>query len=486
MSSIEVREDTEDRFRWDTITSVFDGDGNLIERFTENDDGTTREQLFENGIVFREVLTDDAVTSAKPWQSIERSYDPSGNLLDSFELRDDGVTIQKDYQDGQLWTITETDINDDGSQSDARSWQSRFREFDDNGDMQFSFEVRDDGVTIEKDFQFGQLWTVTETDLNDDGSQSDARIWESRFTEYNDNGDLLFSFEVRDDGVTIEKDYQFGQLWTVTETDLNDDGSQSDARIWQSRFTEYDDNGDLQFSFEVRDDGVTIQKDYQFGQLWTVTETDLNDDGSQSDARIWQFRFTEYDDNGNLQLTLEQRDDGVTIEKTYQDGVLSSVFETDLNEDGSQSDARNWENRFTQYDENGQKLESFELRDNGVTIATQYENGVISARIMEDRDEFGAMTDAEAWDTFIFIYDENGKLASRRVDFDDGDVTVDLFEDGQNAVRLQVDGDDDKPWYLRETLYAEDGSVAEINTYAAPEDVPSQYDFLSDEMVFVA
>ncbi|MEM7733133.1 MAG: hypothetical protein AAF280_10160, partial [Pseudomonadota bacterium] len=292
--------------------------------------------------------------------------------------------------------------------------------------------------------------------------------------------------EKLDDGVTIERDYQDGQLQFVTQTDLNEDGSASDARIWETRFTEYADDGQLLLTFEKRDDGVTIERDYQDGQLQFVTQTDLNEDGSASDARIWETRFTEYAEDGQLLLTFEKRDDGVTIEKDYQDGALFSVLETDLNEDGSASDARIWETRFTDYDESGQKLQSYEVRDNGVTIATQYENGVISARIMEDRDEFGAMTDTEGWDTFIFIYDETGTLESRRQDFDNGDVTVTLLEDGQNAVRLQLDGDDDKPWYLRETLYDADGSVAEVNTYAAPEDVPSQYDFLADEMVFVA
>lgn len=310
--------------------------------------------------------------------------------------------------------------------------------------------------------------------------------WNTITSEFNDNGVLIERFIENDDGTTKREDYFEGMLKFLDETDLNLDGSQSDARIWETRFTEYDDNGELLFIFETRDDGVTIERDYQGGMLFSVLETDLNEDGSQSDARVWESRFTEYDDNGALLAVFETRDDGVTIEKDYQDGVLFSVLETDLNEDGSPSDARSWETRFTDYNDNGQKLQIFEVRDNGVTIATQFENGIRSARIMQDRDEFGAMSDTKSWDTFIFIYDETGALDASRIDYDDGDATVNLYENGQNAVRLQIDGDNDKSWYLRETLFAEDGSVSEVNTYDTPDDVPSQYDFLADDLVFVA
>jgi hypothetical protein len=205
---------------------------------------------------------------------------------------------------------------------------------------------------------------------------------------------------------------------------------------------------------------------------------DIGPYGGSSSAKPWELIIFDYNEDGSLGRRFEERDDGVRIEKDYEDGVLRKVDQTDLGDYGEPSDARVWESRTAFYDETGTIEAWFELRDNGVTTEREYENGALRVSTQRDWDNMGQSRDVKSWDTITTYYEENGDLLAKETIFDDGDVTSFIFEDGLRSLKLEYDGDDSETWLVRETIYGEDQQVIEVNTYDTEEDVPPEYGFL--------
>ncbi|MEL7183412.1 MAG: hypothetical protein AAGK57_07190, partial [Pseudomonadota bacterium] len=71
--------DAEDNFLFDTITSDYDSDGVLLSSLTTMDDRVTVLREFDEAGTLRRMFTDD-VRDARPFSTIERVYDETGQL----------------------------------------------------------------------------------------------------------------------------------------------------------------------------------------------------------------------------------------------------------------------------------------------------------------------------------------------------------------------------------------------------------------------
>ncbi len=78
--------------------------------------------------------------------------------------------------------------------------------------------------------------------------------------------------------------------------------------------------------------------------------------------------------------------------------------------------------------------------------------------------------DAKSWDSITTAY-QDGQISERRLEKDNGDVTVTLYADGKRSDVLQLDGDDSAFWALKVTSYPDAGGK-EISLYEKVEDIP--------------
>lgn len=456
-----IRQDLEDQFSWDTILTSFDEEGNLTSRFIFYDNGITRDDEFADGVLRSRVMsdagTDENDTGVRSWDRIEMIYDENGDLTERYQLNDNGIQILQSYDAGVLRLKTEVDLGQNGEQSDAARWEFRYSYYDANGNLERMTETRDDGVEIATEFENGVRRYQEQIDLGPNGEASDARAWERLEITYDEAGLLESRYELRDDGVQIGTLYDAGVRRYQEELDVGPAGEASDARAWERIETTYDENGDLQSRYELRDDGVQIGTQYEAGVRRAQEQLDVGPNGEPSDARNWERIEISYDSEGQIESRYELRDNGIQIATSYENGVRRFQEQVDVGPSGEPSDAARWERIESQYDETGAEEFRFELRDNGVTIETQFQDGKRIEVTQQD------LLDAEAWDYRLYLYNQEGQLDARETFFDNGDVTANFYEDGVRTARYDLDGDGSEAWETREILYNPDGSVAEIN-----------------------
>lgn len=296
--------------------------------------------------------------------------------------------------------------------------------------------------------------TIFEEDLND------TFIWTSRETARDENGVIQGRYTVFDDGVVRSDVFEQGTLSIRQEED-----GPMDAKPWQSLEQYFDQDGAIQARIELRDNDVLIESVYENGVIHYKSWAD----DPMTDATNWQQIEEYYDINGERVARIELRDDNVLIETVYEDGVIANRSWTD----DPMTDATNWQNIEEYYDQNGERVARIELRDNDVSITSEYDNGNLVVRTQEDLSQEGG----PSWQTHTSYYSGDGDLEAREVVHDNADITATFYEDGVRSLRLQFDGDDSNAWLVREILYDEAGQVAQINTFDTAEEVPAEYGF---------
>ena len=301
-------------------------------------------------------------------------------------------------------------------------------------------------VTIVEDLVDEFTWTRIETSVDDDG------LTEYRLTEY-------------DDGTVTFEDFDAGVLRLVEQRDEGPGGSPSDARPWQVIQTYFDTNGQIESRFQHNDNGIMVFTEYEDGVRRRHEQVDLGPSGSPSDVKPWERIETFYDTNGVIEARHQVNDDGTKVLTQYENGVRIRKEQIDLTSTGDTSDVKPWERIETYYDANGVIEGKSQVNDDGRVIAILYENGSAITRIVRDTDGMGNSSDLWDWDRIIIDYDPEGRVAARSTEYDDGDITAVLFEDGNRAFKFELDGDDSEDWVSRETIYNPDGSIAAVNTY---------------------
>ncbi len=295
---VTIQEDTADEFNWNRITTDRDDNGVLQTRFVEYDNGTTRGESYEEGIL-RVVNQSDAgpfggPSDVKPWQSIDTYYDQNGVIEARYEVRDNGTTNLKQYEAGVLRYVEQTDLSPTGGSSDVKPWERIETYYDDNGEVEARFELLDDGVTTLKQYEAGVLRVVEQADVSETGGPSDARNWERIYTYYDANGQKEARFELKDNGVTILKQYEAGVLRVVTQEDRTADGGPSDVKAWDSINAYYDAGGVIQARETIFDNGDVTAFLYEGGQRALKLQFDGDDSNS------WLVRATVYDENNQV------------------------------------------------------------------------------------------------------------------------------------------------------------------------------------------
>ncbi|MEL6617774.1 MAG: hypothetical protein AAFP16_02785 [Pseudomonadota bacterium] len=345
--------------------------------------------------------------------------------------------------------------------ADEFNWNRIETSSDDNGLPIYRFTEYDDGTTRLQDYENGVLRFVEQADMG----PSNARPWERIETYYDMTGQIEARFQVNDNGIEVLTQFENGVRRFFQQVDLTETGGSSDVKSWESIEIYYDINGQVEARFQHNDDGVEILTQFENGVRRSVEQLDLTDTGGPSDARSWERVETYYDTGGLVEAKFQLDDNGVETLTLYENGIRASVQQVDLTETGGPSDAKGWERIDTFYDANGMIAARNQINDDGKVIESIYENGNLAIKIIQDTDGNGNSSDLRDWDRIIIEYLENGDVQSRATEYDDGDVTAFLFEEGQRSFKFELDGDDSEDWVSRETAYDVDGSVLSVTTY---------------------
>ena len=95
--TVTILEDLADEFTWSRIETTTDDNGLIQNKFTEFDDGTTRLEDYENGVLRYLQQADLGPTNTRPWETVETYYDVNGLIEARFQVNDNGVEVRSEY-----------------------------------------------------------------------------------------------------------------------------------------------------------------------------------------------------------------------------------------------------------------------------------------------------------------------------------------------------------------------------------------------------
>lgn len=178
---------------WTSITLEYDvATGDLIERQTFNDDGTSKTELFEGGVRSSTAQLDNFVFNsdvppadggAKAWQEINTTFDENGVISNRETTFDNGVQRLEFFEDGNRLGIIEEDV------LDFAGWDVRMTVYDTDGNVSqraVSFDNADETYRL---YEGGQLLGRLDLDGND------SNTWEARLTEYPADGPIVTTYD---------------------------------------------------------------------------------------------------------------------------------------------------------------------------------------------------------------------------------------------------------------------------------------------------
>ena len=391
-------------------------------------------------------------------------YSTSQSLLQSRQVNDDGVVVTRDYalpgdpyHSNYVERVVVSDALDD------HEWTS----------------IEVEGRT-DPDF----LTTFTYLTINyDDG------VVERRYLDIPESlglvSELDYIFLTYDDYRIVVEGY------LGTESILVDGSVDGGDHDWtQIHYVEnlpfggsafYEGNGEETTLF---DNGVERVVELRDGvpsiARWVDPETDAAPNGEEA----WSQRYQSFSLDGSLAAEYTLFDDGFyTLEGRHEGGVsykieydhpdASSLFDEEFfpgrptfSADGEYS----WQTRITfSSDDSAYQdvVTTYEdvitTFDDGVVDSKYSRNGLLHERMQEDNPDAEG-DGVKPWDTIVSLYDENGKLDSKRTEYDDGRVTTIWYEDGVRAGRTDTDtgsnfGKGVKPWRQIDTTYDAEGQI---------------------------
>ena len=122
--------DTQSSANWSRIEDHFDADGNIVSRFFEYDNGTSRSQFmtYSDGVrTSRRLVDGTGDQSSANWSLVEDSYDLNGQLTTRLYDYDNGDRMVMHYVDGILISRVREDL------SDSRNYESVTQTYDNTG-----------------------------------------------------------------------------------------------------------------------------------------------------------------------------------------------------------------------------------------------------------------------------------------------------------------------------------------------------------------
>lgn len=443
------------------------------------------------------------------WEEIHTTYDDNGVIQDKTKLLDSGVSIEEAFTNGIRHSMFQEDHSSDGS---AVSWQSIDSNYDASGQLETRTTLYDTNVTRVEGFNNGIKSYVAQQDNSADGSaknwqhieslfdangqvssvltlydtnvykaesfengvkrysfQEDRSVdgaaaqWQTIETGYDESGNLGARITVYDADVIKVEHFEIGIRTVTSEVDQSADGS---ARKWQTKDTSYDDAGQMQWRATLTDADVETTEYFENG---TRTYTHQHDRSADGLAVHWENKLSEYDENGKLVVQMIDYDNGIAKRVEFNNGVKDNIFEQDNSADGS---AANWQYRARDYDGEGAIEFRQTLFDTDVFELVSYENGVRYQNYREDLSTDGSVKN---WQSFTTQYDENGIIERSNIVYDDTDIRFSLYEDGNINARLDIDGDESETWAAREVQYDQSGNISDTIFYDSVDDVPIEF-----------
>jgi antitoxin component YwqK of YwqJK toxin-antitoxin module len=504
--------DLDDEFIWDSITDTRGSDGNLTERKIIFDDGLNKTwEHLPSGVTSKITLIDGSVVGdAYSWQSLVYTFNENGDLVFSDTLGDNEVRSTVAYENGEITEKNEYDQSADGAGHD---WTTRKYSYDANSVVAKLEVAYDNGVQFVANYTTGLISDSLFTDSSVGGT---AKIWQSISTSFV-NGIKSVEMIVFDNAVERETKYTAGVKRTVTQNDYSTDGA---AHSWQYVVVDYHTNGRVASREILYDNGIEAINTWDTGGAKkTISLKDT------SDVALWESQTTTVD-SGWIIRTVTY-DTGVrslsAFAQTSEGNILSETLWTDASTGGLAHDWQtiefvfNWEDgsvagknvvydngishSFVQLD-SGELVISFssDQSDGGLAmqwstkqyyyfddklemISTNFDNGSYSTKEFfadgsaytyhDDTSFSGA---AYAWRYLTETHDTNGKIASRGIQYDNGDLQGAIFEDGLLSRVLRIDYSDSHDWYAVEFVYDENGILIDEIYYDPADDFPNIYE----------
>ncbi|MEP3845117.1 MAG: hypothetical protein ABJM43_07240 [Paracoccaceae bacterium] len=223
---------------WTERETRFDENGDIASRRTSFDDGTSKREVFVDGVLSESHQHDflsGGISDTRPWSFLSTYYDASGKINFRYVVRDDGTREIKRFEDGLLTGISETDgidpltggvVDGDG----VKNWSNRSTLFDDNEVIESRFTRFDNGMQKLEEFEAGDLseirwndgredsfeWKSTATRLDNGVVTSEATLWDNKdqLVVFYENEEEAARLEIIGDGVAV---------WTIQLTEYGGD-----------------------------------------------------------------------------------------------------------------------------------------------------------------------------------------------------------------------------------------------------------------------
>jgi len=358
------------------------------------------------------------VLDAHSWVQVERVFSSNGTYSERL-LREDGFTEVADFAPDGLGGYTQTGSGLEDT-ADVRPWASTFSYYNE-------YQERDEQITIYDDGRFRAAYDDVQEGARyiETFDEGDAYAWTQIFARYVD-GDLTERAVVFDNGVQRSTQYEVEGDGSVVSHQFSEDPE--DAKDWET------------------------QEVYTVDGNVVLRRTDYDDGTEQNNGDVVAYRYedkgNEYnwysksmDSEGTLESRITEYDDGVVVQNVTDNGQkLWSLSE-------DRFDTRNWEAQTSNY-ENGVLSETYRENDNGTVVQSAYAivdgAAVLATRNITINSE---NQDGFVWRETNWTYDEQGQKSERSIEYVDGRVAEETYEDGMRATRTTVDHDDAYDWY---------------------------------------
>ncbi|KIC12156.1 hypothetical protein RA19_02600 [Leisingera sp. ANG-M1] len=263
---------------WSSQTRTFDAEGNILQTDTVFDDGTIRSTVnsYSGGIRTGRVTTDGTgAESGTPWSTLSRSFDANGDILQTDTVFDDGTTRStvNTYSGG----VRTGRVSTDGTGAESGTpWQTLSRTFDAEGNILQTDVVYDDGTTRStvNTYSGGVRTSRVTTDGTGDAS---GTPWSSITRTFDAQGNVLRTDVVYDDGTTRSALDSYSNGVRTGRVTTDGTGAQSSAP-WSRIERTFDARGVLEQQINYWDNGDRSTLLYESGVLTTRILEDLNGD----------------------------------------------------------------------------------------------------------------------------------------------------------------------------------------------------------------
>lgn len=393
----QTRYDFQDLYQWDIIDTTFDDyTGELIQRATQYDNGSYRDESFAFGKRMYMVHFDDfggpQGYGAYDWERIETSFDMNGRMELRTTFFDDGGVRDEQFQDGMR---TMTFQVDGYMQPGGNDWDTIETTYGYDGQIEMRTTHYDDGTVREEQFQDGVRLNTFQYDPNFGPGGQD---WDSIHTSFDFDGRIQNRMTHYDDGSIKDETFLDGMRDRIYEMDAPGPG----GNRWDTIETVFDFyTGDLIERITSNDDGSVLTERFFDGRKSDSTLWD------GADLKAWDSIDTLFDFNGKKLERITAYDDGRWSMDQFDNGVR---FKTHMHEDPH--GGRAWSDIFVFYDHRGKVESRLKVYDDGDAMAQFYMNGRVYQKVLWDGD------DSEAWSGRVTDYDTQGTVVGDYFLFD--------------------------------------------------------------------